>query len=288
LLETAVESSRPLIEARGHRLEVSQPEPPLVVEGDPTRLAQVVLNLLNNAAKYTPEGGRIEVSAAREGDDAVIRVRDNGDGIPPEMLPKVFDLFTQVSHAIDRSEGGLGIGLTLVRRLVEMHGGSVEARSEGRARGSEFLVRLPLREPRGCASGRDDPGGAADPGPSRRILVVDDSPDATATLGHLLHRLGHEVETAGDGVSACRAALAFRPDLVILDLGLPCMDGFEVARRLRAEPSLDGVRLVALSGYGAESDRRKTTEAGFDDHLVKPLDFAALRKILDRARIGLC
>ncbi|MFO0890286.1 MAG: PAS domain S-box protein [Isosphaeraceae bacterium] len=288
---SALESSRPIIESRKHHLEISLPDEPLRVEGDPTRLSQVVLNLLNNAAKYTPEGGRIRLSVAREDDLMVLSVRDNGEGIPPEMLPKVFELFTQVNRSIDRSEGGLGIGLTLVRRLVEMHGGSVDARSDGPGKGSEFIIRLPLARSQGLSGGVDGPNGlghAAPRGHRRRVLVVDDSPDATETLRRLLGRLGHEVQTAGDGIAACQAALAFRPDLVILDLGLPRMDGFEVARRLRAEPSLDGVRLVALSGYGSESDRRKTAEVGFDEHLVKPIDFEALRRILERTGVASC
>jgi PAS domain S-box-containing protein len=284
-LTAAVEASHPLIAARKHRLEVALPEEMLWVEGDPTRLAQVISNLLNNAAKYTPEGGHIRLSVGRDGDEAVIRVKDSGEGIAPEMLPRVFDLFSQASQSIDRSEGGLGIGLTLVKRLVEMHGGTVEARSDGLGHGSEFVVRLPLL--RSEVPVTPPPGGEAPgPGRPRRILVVDDSRDSADTLARLLRRLGHEVEVAYEGPSAYAAAVALVPDIVLLDIGLPGMDGYEVARRLRAEPSLDGVCLVALTGYGSEADRRRSTAVGFDTHLVKPVEFGALRRLLDATQVG--
>ncbi len=287
-INAAVESSRPLIDARKHRLEVSLSKDTLRVEGDPTRLAQIVVNLLNNAAKYTPEGGHIHLSACREGNQAAIRVRDDGEGIPHDMLGKVFDLFTQASRSMDRSQGGLGIGLTLVRRLVEMHGGTIEVHSDGPTKGSEFLVRLPLIP---IANVLPDPKGMSDVGNakrerSRRILIVDDSRDSVNTLARLLTRLGHEIETAYDGLSACETAVTFTPDLVLLDIGLPGMDGFEVARRLRAESSLDGVYLVALTGYGSESDRNRSKESGFDAHLVKPVEIDALLAILDKTKVG--
>jgi PAS domain S-box-containing protein len=287
-INAAVESSRPLIDARKHRLEVSLSKDTLRVEGDPTRLAQIVVNLLNNAAKYTPEGGHIHLSACREGNQAAIRVRDDGEGIPHDMLGKVFDLFTQASRSMDRSQGGLGIGLTLVRRLVEMHGGTIEVHSDGPTKGSEFLVRLPLIP---IAKVLPDPKGMSDVGNakrerSRRILIVDDSRDSVDTLARLLTRLGHEIETAHDGLSACETAVTFTPDLVLLDIGLPGMDGFEVARRLRAESSLDGVYLVALTGYGSESDRNRSKESGFDAHLVKPVEIDALLAILDKTKVG--
>jgi two-component system CheB/CheR fusion protein len=284
-LSTAVEASRPLIDARQHALEVSLPEEAIRVEGDPTRLAQVISNLLNNAAKYTPLGGHIRLSAGRDGDEAVIRVQDDGEGISPDMLPRVFDLFSQANQSIDRSEGGLGIGLTLVKRLVEMHGGTVEARSDGPGDGSEFIVRLPLL--RSEVLGTPPPSAeVSGPGLPRRILVVDDNRDSADSLARLLRRLGHEIELAYEGSSACKAASAFTPDIVLLDIGLPGMDGYEVARRLRAEPSLDGVCLVALTGYGSEADRRKSTEAGFDAHLVKPVEFDALRRVLEATQVG--
>jgi len=287
-INAAIESSRPLIDARKHRLEVSLSKDTLRVEGDPTRLAQIVVNLLNNAAKYTPEGGHIHLSACREGNQAAIRVRDDGEGIPHDMLGKVFDLFTQASRSMDRSQGGLGIGLTLVRRLVEMHGGTIEVHSDGPTKGSEFLVRLPLIP---IAKVLPDPKGMSDVGNakrerSRRILIVDDSRDSVNTLARLLTRLGHEIETAYDGLSACETAVTFTPDLVLLDIGLPGMDGFEVARRLRAESSLDGVYLVALTGYGSESDRNRSKESGFDAHLVKPVEINALLAILDKTKVG--
>jgi CheY-like chemotaxis protein/nitrogen-specific signal transduction histidine kinase len=284
-LIAAVETSRPLIDARKHRLDVVLPDEVIRVEGDPNRLAQVIANLLNNAAKYTPDGGHIRLTVDRDGDEAAIRVKDDGEGISSEMLPRVFDLFSQASQSIDRSDGGLGIGLTLVKRLVEMHGGTVQAHSDGPGHGSEFILRLPLLRteapapvpPRGKARG---------PGRSRRVLVVDDSQDAANTLARLLRRLGHKVDVAYEGPSAYEAGVALTPDLVLLDIGLPGMDGYEVARRLRAEPALDGVRLVALTGYGSEADRQRSTDAGFDAHLVKPVEFDALRRVLEATQVG--
>jgi PAS domain S-box-containing protein len=290
-VETAVEASRPSIDARRHHLEVAVPEQAPRVEGDLTRLTQVVQNLLNNAAKYTPEGGHIHLSVGDEGGFAVIRVRDDGVGIPADMLPKVFDLFTQVERSIDRSEGGLGIGLTLVRRLTELHGGTVEARSEGPGRGSEFVLRLPLLPELAPATALPAPaangnGNGLPKGGPHRVLVVDDSRDSAETLARLLRRLGHTVEVAHDGPSAFEAAPGFGPDLALLDIGLPGMDGYQLARALRREPSLGRLHLVALTGYGSESDRIKSAEAGFDDHLVKPVEFDDLRAILDRSTVG--
>ena len=274
-VHAAVESSRPLIEARKHRLDVTLNEEGLRVEGDLTRLSQVVLNLLNNAAKYTPEGGHIRLLVERDGDHCRISVQDDGEGIAPEMLPTVFDMFTQAKRSLDRSQGGLGVGLTLVKRLVEMHGGTVQAHSDGTGEGSEFVVLLPLlkTEPsQGQSPSRPGQSGAGN-GHARRILIVDDSNDARESLQRLLSRLGHEVEVAHDGPSSIDVAIRCTPDLVLLDIGLPGMDGYEVARRMRGEPSLDGVYLVALTGYGSESDRQRSTAEGFDDHLVKPIEF---------------
>jgi two-component system CheB/CheR fusion protein len=284
-LIAAVETSRPLIDARKHRLDVFLPEEGIRVEGDPNRLAQVVSNLLNNAAKYTPDGGRIRLSVDRDGDEALIRIKDDGEGISDEMLPRVFDLFSQARRSIDRSDGGLGIGLTLVKRLVEMHGGTVEAHSDGPGQGSELIVRLPLlpTEAPPAPPARVKPSV---PGHTRRVLVVDDSRDAANTLARLLRRLGHTVDVAYEGPSAYEAGVALAPDIVLLDIGLPGMDGYEVARRLRAEPSLDGVCLVALTGYGSEADRRRSTDAGFDAHLVKPVEFDALRRVLEATQVG--
>jgi signal transduction histidine kinase len=285
VITTAVEMSRPFIEARRQKLEVRLPEQPLPVEGDPTRLSQAVANLLNNAAKYTEEGGCIWVSAEEQRQTAhvVVRVRDTGVGIAAEKLPHIFDLFMQVDRTLDRAEGGLGIGLTLVRRLVEMHGGRVEAHSEGPGKGSEFVVRLPRvgaePEPKRARTPRGEQAGQCRP---RRVLVVDDNRDAADSLAMLLRLLGHEVGTAHDGMAALDAARAFVPEVVLLDIGLPNMDGYEVARRLRQEPALSGALLVALTGYGQEQDRRRSLEAGFDIHLVKPVDPDELEAILAR------
>jgi PAS domain S-box-containing protein len=286
VIARAVETSRPLIDARRHTLTVTLPPEPLRVEADMTRLAQVVSNLLNNAAKYTEEGGHIELHVERAGADAVVRVRDSGLGIPGDLLPHVFDLFTQGDRSLARSEGGLGIGLTLVKSLVEMHGGTVTAHSDGPGRGSEFVVRLPtlqaLPEP-------SEPEGAARPAlcraeRSRRVLVVDDNADAAESLAVLLRLDGHEVCTAHDGAAALETARGFRPEVVVLDIGLPRMDGYQVARRLRAEVGLTEALVVALTGYGQEEDRRRAEQAGFDAHLVKPADPEVLQRLLARTR----
>jgi PAS domain S-box-containing protein len=278
VIESALETSHPLVEAAKHRLSVDLPPDPLAVTGDFTRLAQVVSNLLNNSAKYTPEGGRVWVSAAREGDRAAIRVRDDGTGISADMLPTVFDLFTQVDRTIDRAQGGLGIGLTLVRRLVEMHGGSVEARSDGAGRGSEFVVRLPLAS--GEAAPEPPPPSTAAGSKVLRVLVVDDNRDSADSLAMLLELLGHETRVANDGPGALRAAEEFGPEVVFLDIGLPGMDGYEVARRLRLDPHRRGLILAAMTGWGQEEDRRRSREAGFDQHLVKPVSPEAIQAVL--------
>lgn len=287
-IQSAVESSRPLIESRHQSLDITIPGEPILVDGDSTRLSQVVMNLLNNAAKYTPEGGHLSLVVVPENDQVAIHVKDDGEGIPSEMLGKIFDLFTQVSRSIDRSQGGLGIGLTLVRRLLEMHSGTIEARSEGLGRGSEFIVRLPLISKAGSHEDIQDAGEHA---PRRirrprRVLVVDDSLDAVDTLTRLLTRLGHEIASAHDGPSALETARAFRPEVVLLDIGLPGMDGYEVARALRDEPALDGISLVAMTGYGTSSDRSRGHDVGFDAHLVKPVELEALAAILDRSQLA--
>jgi PAS domain S-box-containing protein len=266
----AVETTRPLVEAREHTLSVEvKPNAPYL-HADPVRLAQVIANLLNNAAKYTDPGGRITIKAGREGDEAVVRVRDTGAGIPADILPHVFELFTQAERTLDRAQGGLGIGLTLVKSLVEQHGGRVEAFSEGSGRGSEFVVRLPLS----AEPARDvvavTPLPAVAPS-QRRIMVVDDNADAADTLAMVLSLRGYEVRVARDGPSALDTARDFQPELVLLDIGLPGMDGYAVARALRSGPAVNPLRLVALTGYGRDEDRRRSAEAGFDDHLVKPI-----------------
>lgn len=280
-VSSAVETSRPLIEGRRHRLVVEMPAEAIWVKADPARLAQVLANLLNNAAKYTEEGGSIRLSVARDGGQAVIRVRDSGVGIPPEMLAGIFDLFTQVDRSLDRSQGGLGIGLTLVQRLVQMHGGSVEARSDGPGHGSEFVVRLPMLT-------AFQPPRLATPPPAERalaaghlrILVVDDHADAAVSLSMLLRLDGHEVHMVHSGPAALDAVRELHPDVVMLDIGLPEMDGYEVARRLRAEPGGADLSLVAVTGYGQDEDQRRCRAAGFDHHLVKPVDPQALSTLL--------
>jgi len=280
VVRSAVETSKPLIEAARHQLAVTLPDEPLILDADPVRLAQVLANLLNNAAKYTPEGGRIWLTARRAGLNVEVSVRDSGTGIPIEVLPKVFDLFMQVERTYSRAQGGLGIGLTLVRSLVSLHGGSVEARSDGPGRGSEFVVRLPLAAGQLAAhdwDGRDARPAAVAP---RRILVVDDNRDAADSLGMLLKFLGADVCTANDGPAALEAFRTYRPSVVLLDIGLPEMDGYEVARRTRQQPEGGDVTLIALTGWGQEEDRRRSKEAGIDHHLVKPVDLNALEKLL--------
>jgi PAS domain S-box-containing protein len=282
VVATAVETSRPLIEAHRHKLTVLLPDRPVRVEADAARLAQVLSNLLNNAAKYTEDGGRIELIAQRAPNEAVLRVRDNGVGIAPEALPQVFDMFMQVESSTDRSHGGLGIGLTLVRRLVEMHGGKIEARSAGLGKGSEFLVRLPaLTEPEyePVRKPAEDSSTPPASGP-RRVLIVDDNADSAESMAVLLRLRGHEVRLAYDGQSALEETHAFRPDVMFLDLDLPKIDGYEVARRLRMEPALRNMTLVAMTGYGQEEDRQRTQVAGFQLHLVKPVDFTRVEELL--------
>jgi PAS domain S-box-containing protein len=276
VLASAVEAARPRIDARGHELTMCLPPEAVWLEADAVRLAQVFANLLNNAAKYTEEGGRIRLTAERDGADVVVRVRDSGIGITPEMLPRVFELFTQADRALGRSEGGLGVGLALVRNLVEMHGGSVKAHSEGAGKGSEFVVRLPVLRLTNTEGGGQCVAREGATGPPRRVLVVDDNLDAAETLAELLALSGHDVRTAHDGPAALEAAGRFRPEVVLLDIGLPGMDGCEVARRLRGQEGATRALLAALTGYGQEEDRLRSREAGFDTHLVKPVDPKAL------------
>ena len=279
IVERAVETVRPLIDQRRHELTVSLPPQPIWLYADAARLEQVVVNLLTNAAKYTDEGGHIWLTVQQEGDEAVLQVRDTGVGIAPELLPRIFDLFTQAERSLDRSQGGLGIGLCLVQRLVEMHGGTVEVYS-ALGQGSEFVVRLPVMLTP-APQPPSPPEETAEPtGPSLRVLVVDDNVDAAQSLAMLLKESGHDVRTAHDGPTALEAALDYRPNVVLLDIGLPGLDGFEVAKRLRQQPVLQSVVLVAMTGYGQESDRQRSQEAGFDHHLVKPADFGKVQQIL--------
>jgi PAS domain S-box-containing protein len=284
VVDRAVAIARPAIDERGHQLSVSVPERDERLEADPNRLVQILSNLLENAAKYTDPGGQIRVHARREGGEVVIGVKDTGIGIAPESLTKVFDLFMQIERRLDRSQGGLGIGLCLVRSLVEMHGGTVTALSEGPGRGSEFVVRLPAIfgdrvEPHG-SSRRSTPGDRPETA-CRRILVVDDNQDAANSLARYLMRVaGHEVEVAYDGPGALGLAQTFRPDVVLLDIGLPGMSGYEVAERLRERPETGEARLIALTGWGQEDDRRRSRSAGIDVHLVKPVDLDAILSLL--------
>lgn len=272
---------RPLVEDRCLELSVSLPEEPILLEADPARLEQVLVNLLHNAIKYTDAGGRVWFSARPSGKDVEISVRDNGIGIAPEMLPDIFDLFVQMERRLYRSQGGLGIGLTLVRNLVELHGGTVQARSAGLGQGSEFVVRLPAREELPAASPprvRRKDGKAMEQ--KLNLLVVDDNVDAADSLAILLRLEGHEVRVAHDGPAALKIAQSEPPQLILLDLGMPGMDGYQVARRLRRQPELHDVLLVALTGWGQEEDQRRTREAGFDLHLVKPVEPDALKELL--------
>jgi CheY-like chemotaxis protein/anti-sigma regulatory factor (Ser/Thr protein kinase) len=258
----------------------------LPVKGDPARLAQIVSNLLTNAAKYTPPGGRVTIAAAREGADVVLRVQDTGIGIAPDVLPHVFDLFVQGGQSIDRAQGGLGLGLSIVKSLVERHGGTVSAHSDGPNRGSEFVVTLPLAVDH--ASQVDAPN-VRPPAqvPSRvapRILVVDDNHDAAEMLSEILRARGYETRIAHDGPEALRVASAFKPEAAFLDIGLPVMDGYELASRLREIPGLSTVRLVAVTGYGQDSDRRRTKAAGFEHHMVKPVNLEALEDLVTAIR----
>ena len=278
----AIEGSRPLIDGRRQSLEVRLAEGPLPVHGDMTRITQVIVNLLNNAAKYTPEGGRVEVASACEGDECLVRVRDNGMGIPPYLLDRIFDLFAQGERTLDRSEGGLGIGLTLARRIVVLHGGSIVARSEGAGRGAEFEVRLPRLEVELDATPQSAGEGGSHGARRRSILVVDDNEDAASSLAMLLRMTGHEVAIAHDGESALkRMQSSPPPEIVLLDIGLPGMSGYEVAARLREDPARSAMRLYALTGYGQEEDRRRSAEAGFDGHLVKPVVPGELFALID-------
>ena len=282
VIEQALDATRPVFEAHGHRPPtVLLPPEAVDVLGDPARLQQVVANLLNNAAKFTPAGGAIEIALERRGSDAAVRVRDAGIGIPADLLGRVFDPFVQGESGLDRAQGGLGIGLTLVRRIVELHGGSVEAKSEGPGRGTELVVRIPAQPPTELAESAE-PVAALEPRSAIRALIVEDNVDAAEALATLLRLLGHEVEVRYDGASGLEAARRNPPDLVLLDIGLPGMDGYEVASRLRAEPATKGIRIVALSGYGRHQDRSRSLEAGFDGHLVKPIDLETLRSVLSR------
>ena len=280
ILRNAVDTSLPLIESGKHRLSVDIPDDALMMDADPVRLAQVFANLLNNSAKYTPAGGDIAVRVNAGSGVAEICVKDNGEGIPPNMLNRVFNMFTQVETG-SRAQGGLGIGLTLAKTLVHLHGGTIEAKSEGKGKGCEFYVRLPLaKELPAVANPEMAQPSKAESLALRRVLVVDDNHDAADSLGMLLQFLGAEVHVVHDGRAALEAMKSFKPAVVLLDLGMPGMNGLEVARRMREDPEMRGITLVALTGWGQREDRRRTHEAGFDYHLVKPADVGVLQSIL--------
>jgi CheY-like chemotaxis protein len=266
-------------------LQVSLPNEPLYVDGDAARLMQVVSNIVNNAVKYTPRGGEISIGLARFGDQAVLRVRDNGPGIPPDMLQAIFEPFRQVDETIVRARGGLGLGLMLAKELVQLHGGTIEARSEGLGRGSEFIVSLPVMVDvavRRSAERDLSPSADAAASQGRSILVVDDLLDSAKTLGRLLRSLGHDAAAVDGGAAAIEWLHEHHPDVIFLDVAMPELDGYETARRLRARPELDDVVLVALTGYGQPSARRRTFEAGFDFHLTKPVSLPVLEDLLQK------
>jgi len=291
IVARAVETARPAIDAHKHALELDLPEELISVEGDKTRLVQVIANILHNAAKFMDPGGRIRLSVRREGQYALISIADTGIGIAPDLLPKIFELFTQVHAKSERAQGGLGIGLALVRRLTEMHGGTVTAHSDGAGRGSTFSVRLPVMVTQiaGLVHPKRDTGTIPRVA-SQRILVADDNRDAAEALSLQLQLAGHDVRTAHDGIEALTVAKTFDPEIVLLDLGMPKMDGYEVARQLRLQPRSRRVTLIALTGWGQQQDRDRTAEAGFDAHLVKPVAEAQLFRALtlavdDRRRV---
>jgi CheY-like chemotaxis protein/two-component sensor histidine kinase len=280
VIRSATEASRPLIDRMGHRLTVTVPDQALTVDADPARLGQVVVNLLNNAAKYMDRGGRIWLAVERQGSDVLVSVKDTGVGIAASHLTGIFQMFSQVEHSLNRSQGGLGIGLTLVKRLVELHGGRIEARSDGPGKGSEFVVRLLLVVE---ASGPMSTLEEGEPCPLRsslRILIVDDNRDTASSLGMLLRIMGNDIWTAHDGARGVEMAEEFRPDVLLLDIGLPKLDGYQACRRIREQDWGRRMVLIAVTGWGQDEDRRRSHEAGFDHHLVKPVDPQALMKLL--------
>lgn len=280
IVENAVEIARPLFEARRHEIKVSLPPEAIWLEGDAARLEQVLSNLLNNAAKFMEDGGEARIDAERLSEQVVLRVKDTGVGIDPDLIGRVFDLFTQGSRSLDRAQGGLGIGLTLARKLVEMHGGTIAVHSDGLGKGTEILIRLPTLPQVSAPQAESGTLETGRPKPLR-LLLVDDSHDTAEMMGTLLGMAGHDVRIAHSGLAALEAAAAHQPHAIVLDIGLPGLDGYQVAQRLRQDPAFKKVTLIAASGYGQESDRRRSQEAGFDHHLVKPVDPQRLQEILD-------
>jgi CheY-like chemotaxis protein len=287
VVQNAVEATRPLIDAQGHKLTVTLPPAPVLLDADPTRLAQVFSNLLNNAAKYSEDGGDITLSAELAGDEVRVRVTDKGIGIAADHLPRIFEMFAQVDTAFDRSQGGLGIGLSLVKGLVEMHGGGVQAHSDGPGMGSQFVVCLPTAgaQPSRVGDPANDDGETC--GVSKcRILVVDDNRLSSDSTAMLLRMMGHDLAIARDGIQGMECARAFRPDVILLDIGLPQLNGYETARRIREQPWGKDIFLIAVTGFGQEEDRRRSLEAGFDYHMVKPVNFVELEKKLSEIAGG--
>jgi CheY-like chemotaxis protein/two-component sensor histidine kinase len=278
VIDSALETSRPLVEAGNHRLTVTASGQPLWLDADPTRIAQVISNIVNNAAKYTPERGEIGVVAEQVADRVAIRISDNGIGIPAAMQRRVFELFAQGGDATDRAQGGLGIGLSLAKKLVELHGGSIAVESDGQGRGATFTVQLPLASaPSGAAAGGPGPIATV---AGQRVMIVDDNVDAAEMLAILLDAAGHTTHVVNDSTLAVAAAREFRPQVAFLDIGMPRVDGYELARQLRGLADLDRTVLVALTGWGAEEDRERTRKAGFDHHLTKPVPTSAIRELL--------
>ncbi|HZU34943.1 MAG TPA: ATP-binding protein, partial [Gemmataceae bacterium] len=282
IVQAAVEACRPAVDRRKHIVEVELPPEPLWVEADATRLEQVLVNLLNNAAKYTEPGGHIWLKARRAGGEVIVTVKDTGVGIAPDLLPHVFDLFTQADHSLDRSQGGLGIGLTLVRNLVALHGGTISGHSDGLGKGSEFQVRLPLLPTSRAVEPPIPLASSEPPAQPVRVMVVDDNRDAGESLGMLLELFGHEVVVVHSGARAIQTIGTFHPDVVLLDIGLPDMNGYQVAQRLRQQAGGDGLTIVAVTGYGQQEDRQRAAAAGFNHHFAKPVDTNALQELLRR------
>jgi len=291
VIKSAMDTAQPLISAAGHELTLSMTAQPIHVDADPVRLAQVFSNLLNNAAKYMERGGHIWLTVIRGEREVTVTVRDAGIGIPADALPTIFDMFTQVDRSLEKSQGGLGIGLTLVRQLVEMHGGNVEARSEGAGKGAEFVVHLPMASVVPLRSVADDHGEQCARAGACRILVADDNRDAAESMSSVLRLMGNEVRTVNDGVRAVEEAEAFCPDMLLLDIGMPRLNGYDAARRIRAERWGKSIVIVALTGWGQEEDKRRAAEAGFDRHFTKPVDPADLERLIaelqSRAQPGL-
>jgi signal transduction histidine kinase len=280
VLYQAIEACRTIAEEARHDVSVDLPSTPIYLDADPVRLAQVFSNLLNNSCKYTPPGGMIQLTAERDGAAVEVTIKDTGVGIPPEKLNAIFELFTQVDQSLERSQGGLGIGLTIVRRLIEMHGGTVAARSAGSGRGSEFVVRLPIRVETQEREQAPPPAAREGAATRRRILVVDDNRDSATSLAMLLQMTGNDARTAHDGEDAVRQADEYRPELILLDIGLPKMNGYDACHAIRKQPWGKEIAIVALTGWGQDDDLRKSQAAGFNAHLVKPVDFEALSTLI--------